>query len=109
MNLILLIVVIKINSDNKILYKLKLYKVTSIKHLRVVRELTDLTSMRGKPGMIVSDNGTELTSNIVLEWFGTAKIDWHYTAPGKPTQIRLLRVLTDGCVTNCSMRHYLPA
>ena len=51
-----------------------------------MRELTDLIAVRGKPGMIVSDNGTELTSNAVLEWCGTSKIDWHYTAPGKPTQ-----------------------
>lgn len=59
---------------------------TSISGKRVVRELTALIAVRGKPGMIVSDNGTELTSNAVLEWCGTAKIDWHYTAPGKPTQ-----------------------
>jgi len=59
---------------------------TSICGKRVVRELTDLIAMRGKPGMIVSNNGTELTSNAVLEWLGTAKIDWHCTAPGKPTQ-----------------------
>ena len=59
---------------------------TSISGKRVVRELTDLIALRGKPKMIVSDNGTELTSNAVLEWCGTAKIDWHYTAPGKPTQ-----------------------
>ena len=59
---------------------------TSICGKRVVRELTYLIAVHGKPGMIVSDNGTELTSNAVLEWCGTAKIDWHYTAPGKPTQ-----------------------
>jgi transposase InsO family protein len=59
---------------------------TSISGRRVVRELTDLISRRGKPGMIVSDNGTELTSNAVLEWCGEARIEWHYTAPGKPTQ-----------------------
>jgi hypothetical protein len=38
----------------------------------VVRELTDLIAVRGKPGMIVSDNGTELTSNAVLgynKWY----------------------------------------
>ena len=38
---------------------------TSISGRRVVRELTDLIALRGKPGMIVSDNGTELTSNAV--------------------------------------------
>jgi hypothetical protein len=31
-----------------------------------VRELAALITERGKPGMIVSDNGTELTSNAVL-------------------------------------------
>ncbi len=59
---------------------------TSISGRRVVRELTRLIAMRGKPGMIVSDNGTELTSNAVLAWCGEAKVEWHYTAPGKPTQ-----------------------
>lgn len=59
---------------------------TSISGRRVVRELTRLIAMRGKPGMIVSDNGTELTSNAVLAWCGEARIEWHYTAPGKPTQ-----------------------
>ena len=38
---------------------------TSISGRRVVRELTDLIAERGKPLMIVSDNGTELTSNAV--------------------------------------------
>ncbi len=59
---------------------------TSICGKRVVRELTNLIAMRGKPDMIVSDNGTKLTSNAVLEWCGTAKIDWHYTPPGKANQ-----------------------
>ena len=58
---------------------------TSIVGKRVVRELTDLIAMRGKRRMIVSDNGNELTSNAVLAWRGAAKIDWHYTAPGRPT------------------------
>ena len=39
---------------------------TSISGRRVIRELTDLIALRGKMGMIVSDNGTELTSNAVL-------------------------------------------
>ena len=36
---------------------------TSISGKRVARELTAIIALRGKPGMIVSDNGTELTSN----------------------------------------------
>ena len=36
--------------------------------------------------MILSDNGTELTSKAVLEYCSEARIEWHYTAPGKPTQ-----------------------
>ena len=58
---------------------------TSISRRRVVRELAALITERGKPGMIVSDNGTELTSNAVLAWCGEAQVKWHYTTPGKPT------------------------
>jgi putative transposase len=59
---------------------------TSISGKRVVRELIDLVAERGRPGMIVSDNGTELTSNAVLSWSGEAKVEWHYIAPGRPMQ-----------------------
>ena len=58
---------------------------TSISGRLVVRELTDLIAERGRPKMIVSDNGTELTSNAVLAWSGDVRVEWHYIAPGKPT------------------------
>lgn len=48
-----------------------------------MRELTELIARRGKPGMIVSDNGTELTSNAVLREIG---VEWHYIAPGRQMQ-----------------------
>lgn len=38
---------------------------TSISGRRVVRELAELIAERGKPGMIISDNGAELTSSAV--------------------------------------------
>ena len=53
---------------------------------RVARELDLLIAVRGKPGSIVSDNGTELTSNAILAWSGDNKVDWPYIAPGKPVQ-----------------------
>jgi putative transposase len=59
---------------------------TSISGRRVARELTLLIATRGKPGMIVSDHGTEFTSNAILGWATDHQVDWHYIAPGKPMQ-----------------------
>ena len=62
---------------------------TSISGRRVARELTTLIETRGKPGMIVSDHGTEFTSNAILGWATDHQVEWHYIAPGKPMQERL--------------------
>ena len=59
---------------------------TSISGLRVARELTILIGRRGKPGIIVSDHGTELTSNAILAWTKGHRVEWHYIAPGRPMQ-----------------------
>src|SRR6204780_565240 len=59
---------------------------TSISGRRVARELTMLIERRGRPGMIVSDNGTEFTSNAMLAWAQDNRIVWHFIAPGKPMQ-----------------------
>lgn len=59
---------------------------TSISGTRVARELNRIVENRGKPKTIVSDNGTEFTSNAVLRWADEHKINWHYIAPGKPVQ-----------------------
>jgi putative transposase len=48
----------------------------SISGVRVARELTAIVAHRGKPGMIVSDNGTELTSNAILAWSAETSIAW---------------------------------
>lgn len=59
---------------------------SSLSGKRVVREMSALIARRGKPGMIVSDNGTEFTSSAVLTFTQETKLDWRYIAPGKPTQ-----------------------
>jgi putative transposase len=59
---------------------------TSISGVRVVRELEALVARCGRPASIVSDNGTEFTSNAVLQWAERSKVAWHYIAPGKPQQ-----------------------
>ena len=59
---------------------------TSLSGIRVARELDRLMIERGKPKMVVSDNGSELTSNAILTWADHSRVDWHYIAPGKPMQ-----------------------
>ncbi|TBY57048.1 IS3 family transposase [Rhizobium leguminosarum bv. viciae] len=65
---------------------LALVSDTSLSGLRVARELDRIIEERGKPRMIVSDNGSEFTSNAILQWADRTKVDWHYIAPGKPIQ-----------------------
>lgn len=59
---------------------------TSLSGARVGRELNALMSARGKPAMVVSDNGTELTSLVMLRWQEETGVAWHYIQPGKPQQ-----------------------
>ncbi|ACB94257.1 Integrase catalytic region [Beijerinckia indica subsp. indica ATCC 9039] len=59
---------------------------TSLPGLRVALELDRLVAARGKPKMIVSDNGTEFTSNAILHWADETRVGWHYIVPGKPIQ-----------------------
>ena len=59
---------------------------TSISGRRVARELDRVVELRGRPCMIVSDNGTEFTSNAMLTWASDRGVDWHFIAPGKPMQ-----------------------
>ena len=59
---------------------------TSLSGIRVARELDRLMIERGKPKMVVSDNGSELTSNAILTWVDHTRVDWNYIAPGKPMQ-----------------------
>lgn len=56
-------------------------------HVLVVRpDPSDLGERRGRPKMIVGDNGTELTSMAMLRRCQETQIDWHYITRGKPVQ-----------------------
>lgn len=59
---------------------------TSLSGARVARELSSLIRIYGKPGCIVSDNGTEFTSRAILKWADENEVPWHYIDPGKPQQ-----------------------
>lgn len=59
---------------------------TSIHGGRVCEELSMLMKLRGRPDQIIRDNGTEFTSNKVLQWTAKYQINWHYIRPGCPYQ-----------------------
>ena len=58
----------------------------SITGERVARELDNIAQRRGFPLLVVSDNGTEFTSNVMLRWQQDQRVEWRYLAPGKPMQ-----------------------
>jgi len=59
---------------------------TSLSGLRVTRELDALIEENGKPEGMLSDNGTEFTSNAIVKWSMEREINWEYIEPGKPYQ-----------------------
>lgn len=77
---------------------------TSIGGVRVVRELERLVMERGLPGVIVSDNGCELTSTAVLRW-SLGQLDWHYIAPGKPVQNAFVESFNSRLRDECLNEH----
>lgn len=85
----------------------------SISGVRVARELDRIAEMRGYPCMVVSDNGTELTSNAILQWQEERRVEWHYIAPGKPMQNGFVESfngrLRDECLNENLFRGYSQA
>jgi putative transposase len=77
---------------------------TSLGGVRVVRELQRLTFERGTPQVIVSDNGTELTSVAVLRW-AIDRVAWHYIQPGKPTQNAFIESFDSRLRDECLNEH----
>lgn len=85
---------------------------TSIPGRRVARELTALIGRRGKPGMIVSDNGTEFTCNAILTWSEDNQIAWHFIALSRQAnrcRTASVKASTAGCETSFSTKPYSSA
>jgi putative transposase len=55
--------------------------------------------------MVVSDNGTELTSNAILKWQEDRKVEWHYIAPGKPMQNGMVESFNGRMRDECLNEH----
>ncbi len=71
----------------------------------MTRELDELVGWRGQPDMIVSDNGTEMTSHAVLRWCQDTGVGWHYIVPGKPMQNAFLESFNGKLRDECLNEH----
>ena len=78
---------------------------TSLSGQRVARELDRIIAGRGKPLMIVSNNGTELTSHAILRWQEERAVEWHDIAPGKPQQNGFVESLNGRLRDECLNEH----
>ena len=77
---------------------------TSISGKRVARELTNLMRRRGRPDLIISDHGTEFTSNAMLGWMQDLGVSRHFIAPASPCKTASARPSTGACATSFSTR-----
>jgi len=77
---------------------------TSLSGVRVVRELERLTGERATPQVIVSDNGSELTSVAILRWV-PGRVAWHYIEPGQPVQNAFIESFNSRLRDECLNEH----
>jgi putative transposase len=65
---------------------LAIYPSHSIPAVRVIEVLERLREKRGLPGVIVTDNGSEFTSNAFDAWAYARGVRIDFIQPGKPIQ-----------------------
>ena len=59
---------------------------TSLPARRIVRALTELIEVRGRPAMLRMDNGPELISGDLETWARQHAVELRFIQPGKPNQ-----------------------
>ena len=79
---------------------------TSISGIRVAREPDALIRIYGKPVTIVSDYGTERTSQVIFKWQNDTRVNWHYIAPGRPTQNAFIESFNGRFQAECLNAHW---
>lgn len=79
---------------------------TSLNGQSVLNVLEDLIAERGLPEVIVSDNGTEFTSNKVIIWQSSKELKWEYIEPGKPFQNGIIESFNGKLRDECLNEHW---
>ncbi len=81
---------------------------TSLSGQRGVREFTAIAQRRGLPYMVVSDDGTELTSHAVPAWCRDTSVEWHYITPLKLQQNGFVESFNSRSLDECLNEQVFP-
>ena len=79
---------------------------SSLPGKRVVRVLSRLIDLRGKPETITCDNGPEFISKAVNEWAYKNNINIDYINPGKPNENCFVESFNDKFRNECLNEHW---
>ena len=79
---------------------------TSLSGVRVARELDQLITSRGKPQMIVSDNGSEFISRDLDLWAYQKGVILDFSRPGKPTDNAFIESFNGKLRAECLNAHW---
>jgi putative transposase len=70
------------------------------------RELGEMIDRRGKPCMIVSENGTEFVSRDLDLWTCTKRVTLDFSRPGKPTDNAFVEAFNSRVRAECMNAHW---
>lgn len=79
---------------------------TSLSGSRVTRVLERLIQRRGKPGLIVTDNGPEFAGRAVDQWAYGRGVRLHFIDPGKPVQNAYIESFNGKFRDECLNEHW---
>ena len=78
----------------------------SLPGARVVRVLERLAATRGRPAMIVCDNGPELTGKELDAWAYEHGVQLHFIRPGKPNENAFVESFNGRMRDECLNEHW---
>ena len=79
---------------------------TSLPGQRVARVLDRIIHERGRPEVVVTDNGPEFTSRFFDQWCYQRRIRHHFIQPGKPTQNPFVESFNGKFRDHCLNQHW---
>lgn len=79
---------------------------TSLSGIRVVRALNEIMAVRGRPRMLLTDNGPEFTGQALDHWAYQTGVALDFIEPGKPQQNAYIESFNGKLRDECLNEHW---